>query len=110
MSDFEVDLEALVQAAQSTAEVVQLKKDNDVEDYVPTSDQLRNDIVWDAVDEFQDRWEQGINHMTEDLEEVSGRLGQVATSYFDYDDDALTAMTAVREAVDAIARTHVIGG
>ncbi len=31
--DFEVDLESLVNAAQKTAEVIQLKKDNDVEDY-----------------------------------------------------------------------------
>ena len=42
--DFEVDLESLVNAAQKTAEVIQLKKDNDVEDYVPTLKAVSNEF------------------------------------------------------------------
>ena len=42
--DFEVDLESLVNAAQKTAEVIQLKKDNDVEDY--SSHLTRCRCVW----------------------------------------------------------------
>ena len=91
--DFEVDIEALITAAQKTSEAVQLKKDNDISDYVPTQADLANDIMWSAVDEFQSRWERGINNMTDDITEVAGRLGKVASNYIDYDTKAAQEMS-----------------
>ena len=108
--DFEVDLEALVKAAQTTAEVVQLKKDNDVCDYVPTQDALANDTVWQAVDEFQERWERGINDMTEDISEVAGRLGKVAMTYLDYDEQAAQAVAGVKATIAGLSREPLLGG
>ncbi|MDO5093440.1 MAG: hypothetical protein Q4D79_08465 [Propionibacteriaceae bacterium] len=108
--DFEVDLESLINGAQKAAEVVQLKKDKDVEDYVPTEDALANDEVWEAVDEFQDRWERTINSMTDDIEEVAGRLSKVAANYAEYNTDAEEEMTAVMTAAEALAKTPLMEG
>lgn len=83
--DFEVDLQSLVQAAQGLSETVQLFKDKDVEDLVPTEESLGHDAVWGAVAEFKDRWERGMNNLVEDVEEMSGRLGKVAMNYADFD-------------------------
>mgnify|MGYP000927003318 CR=1 FL=1 len=55
--DFEVDLKSLVSAAKKTAEVIQLKKDKDVEDYVPTESALGHAKLQESVNDFQDRWE-----------------------------------------------------
>lgn len=78
MHDFEVDLVGLAKAAQAAAEAVQTYKDKDVVDHVPTQGDLGHDTVWNAVNEFQDRWERGVNTMCEDISEVAGRLGGVA--------------------------------
>lgn len=91
--DFEVDIEALITAAQKTSEAVQLKKDNDISDYIPAQADLANNIMWSTVDEFQSRWERGINNMTADITEVSGRLGKVASNYIEYDTEAAEEMS-----------------
>ena len=78
--DFEVDLKSLVSAAKKTAEVIQLKKDKDVEDYVPTESALGHAKLQESVNDFQDRWERAINSMTKDLEEISARLSKEAYS------------------------------
>lgn len=83
--DFEVDLEALVHAAQGTAESISALKDKDVEDFVPTESALGHEAVWSAVAEFKDRWERGTHDMAKDVEEVSGRLGKVAMTYGEFD-------------------------
>ena len=83
--DFEVDLESLVKAAQGAADTIQLFKDKDVEDLVPTEDDLGSDVLWGAVEEFKDRWERGTKDMANDIEEVAGRLGKVAMTYAEFD-------------------------
>ena len=93
--DFEVDLESLVKAARGVADTVQLFKDKDVEDLVPTESSLGSDVVWGAVKEFKDRWERGMNHLVGDVEEISGRLSQVAGNYAEFDADGAKAMEAV---------------
>lgn len=91
--DFEVDLEALVKAAQSTADAVKSVRDNDIGDFVPNREALGSEIVWSAVDEFQDRWERGINDLVGDVEEVSGRLGKVAMNYVEFDKAGYDALS-----------------
>lgn len=91
--DFEVDLEALVKVAQASADAVQSVKDHDVSDFVPNRGALGSSIVWDAVDEFQERWERGVNDMVEDIEEASGRIGTVAMNYVSFDDAGYEALS-----------------
>lgn len=95
--DFSVDLQALVTAAQSTAETVQAMKDNDVEDFVPTESSCGSDEVWSAVDEFKDRWERGVNDLCNDVAEVSGRLGKVAMTYAEFDQAGAEQLSAIQE-------------
>ena len=83
--DFEVDLQSLGQAAQSLNESLQLMKDDDVEDLVPSEGDLGSGVVWDAVDEFKNRWEEGLNNLCHDVEEMAGRLGKIAMNYFETD-------------------------
>jgi hypothetical protein len=93
--DFEVDLQSLGKAAQGLAETVQLFKDKDVEDLVPSEDDLGSEIVWDAVDEFKNRWEEGVNNLCQDVEEMAGRIGKIAMNYYDTDQGGYDALHAV---------------
>lgn len=83
--DFEVDLESLVGAAKGAVETIQLFKDKDVEDLVPSEGDLGSDVVWDAVEEFKDRWERGMNNLVGDIEEAAGRLAKIASNYAQFD-------------------------
>jgi hypothetical protein len=104
--DFEVDLPALVRAAQGMTEAVQLVRSKDVHDLVPTTTSLGHSAVRDATAEFTDRWERGVNNLVRDVEEIAGRLGQVAMNYVETDAAGQEALRAVA----AHARTvHVMG-
>lgn len=99
--DYEVDLQSMGKAAQGLADTVQLFKDKDVDDLIPSRADVANDVVWDALDEFQGRWEEGVNNLCKDVEEMAGRLGKVAMNYFDADkaghEKFLAAKTAVAD-------------
>jgi hypothetical protein len=97
--DFEVDLQSLVRAAQGTAETVQLFKDEDVEDLVPSEGDLGSETVWAAVEEFKDRWEEGMNNLVGDVEEMAGRLGKIAMNYAEFDKDGRTRFGGVASEV-----------
>jgi hypothetical protein len=85
--DFEVDLESLVAAAQGMVDTVQLFKDKDVEDLVPSEGDLGSDVVWGAVEEFKNRWELGMNNLKDDMEEAGGRLAKIASNYARFDQE-----------------------
>jgi hypothetical protein len=93
--DFAVDLESLIKAAQGTAETVELFHDKDVSDLVPDQGSLGNDTVWGAVDDFQERWEMGMNNLCKDVEEIAGRLGKIAMNYAEFDKSGHESLTAV---------------
>jgi hypothetical protein len=93
--DFEVDLQSLGKAAQGLAETVQLFKDKDVEDLVPSEEDLGSEAVWDAVDEFKSRWEEGVNNLCKDVEEMAGRIGKIAMNYYETDQGGYDALHAV---------------
>lgn len=93
--DYEVDLQSLGKAAQGLSETVQLFKDKDVEDLVPSKDDLGSDVVWAAVEEFKNRWEEGVNNLCQDVEEMAGRLGKIAMNYYDADQTGYEALHTV---------------
>lgn len=93
--DFSVDVEALVNAARATADSVAFVKDHDVSDLVPGQGGSRQLDRLDAVDEFQERWERGVNDMVGDVEEVSGRIGKVAMNYVEFDQQNGEALVAL---------------
>jgi len=101
--DFEVDLQSLGAAAQGLSETVQLFKDRDVEDLVPTRDALGSDVVWAAVDEFKNRWEEGVNNLCHDVEEMAGRLGKIAMNYHESDRTGFEALQAVATEVARVS-------
>ena len=105
--DFEVDLPALVEAAQGLNDALKLFKDKDVEDLVPTEDDLGNGTVWDAVAEFKDRWEEGMNKLCHDVEEMAGRVGKIAMNYAELDKEGRDAMAKVAATA---AGVQVMGG
>lgn len=105
--DFEVDLQSLGQAAQGLADTVELFKQKDVEDLVPTESDLGSDVVWSAVNEFKNRWEEGVNNLCQDVEEMSGRLGKIAMNYHESDTAGLEAM---RKVAGQVAEVKVMGG
>ena len=93
--DFEVDLESLVAAAKGTVDTVELFKDKDVEDLVPEEGDLGSDVVWEAVDEFKDRWERGMNNLVEDIQEAGSRLAKIASTYAKFDQEGHDKLAAV---------------
>ena len=94
--DYEVDLESMGKAAQGLSETVQLFKDKDVEDLVPSKGDVGSDVVWDALDEFKNRWEEGVNNLCQDVEEMSGRLGKIAMNYFETDKAGYDSLSALK--------------
>lgn len=104
--DFEVDLVSLGQAAQGLSDTVSLFKDQDVEDLVPSEGALGSSVVWDAVAEFKDRWEEGMNNLVHDVEEMAGRLGKIALNYYELDQRGLESLTATAATV---AEVEVMG-
>lgn len=78
-------------------------RSKDAHDLVPTKDQLGNETMWGAVDEFQERWDDGMNNLTGDVEEIAGRLGKIAMNYAEFDSkgheqlaDVAAGMTGLR--------------
>lgn len=106
--DFAVDVQALFDVATKASESIQAMRDNDVVDFVPSEADVGSPVVWAAVDDFQSRWERGINDLVRDIEEVAGRLSKVAMSYAEYDASAketfspvTSGMTGLRVLPDA---------
>ncbi len=104
--DFEVDLESLVAAAQGMVDTVQLFKDKDVEDLVPSEGDLGSDVVWGAVEEFKNRWELGMNNLKDDMEEAGGRLAKIASNYARFDQEGHEKLKA---AASDLAGLRIMG-
>ena len=108
--DVEVDIESLINGSKAATDIVKQKKDHDIKDYVPKENDVANDAVWDAIDEFQDRWERGINDMTDDIEEVAGRLGKVAMNYAEFDNKAKERMQKFVDATGRLETSNLLEG
>jgi hypothetical protein len=102
--EFGVDFESLMTAASGLNDTIEALKKKDVEDFVPTSAMLGSEEVWSAVEEFKDRWEEGLNNLSEDVSNMAGTLGQVAGNYATLDSDGADLMKG------ALAAVRDIGG
>nr|WP_260174025.1 hypothetical protein [Nocardioides albus] len=80
-------------------DTIEALKKKDVEDFVPTSDMLGSDEVWSAVEEFKDRWEEGLNNLSEDVSNMAGTLGKVAGNYAELDSEGADLMKGALAAV-----------
>lgn len=108
--DFEVDLQALYTAADEARKVIELKKEHDIEDFVPAAADLASSELAAAFDEFQSRWERGINNLTDDLEEAAGRLAKVTKTYMDFGMAAAEAATEFENSAIALSDSPLLGG
>jgi hypothetical protein len=97
--EFGVDFESLMTAASGLNDTIEALKKKDVEDFVPTSDMLGSEEVWSAVEEFKDRWEEGLNTLSEDVSSMAGTLGSVAGNYAELDSDGADLMKGALVAV-----------
>lgn len=107
--DFEVDLESMANAAKGIADASKLFKDQDVEDLIPDEGAVGHSAVWDALDEFQERWERGTQNMLEDVEEVGGRLAKITMNYLEYEQNAGKLLQPLEGQFQAL-RIHGVGG
>ena len=100
--DFEVDLQSMGKAAQGLNETIQAFKDDDVDDLVPGKGDVGHDAVWSALEEFQGRWEEGINNLCHDVEEMAGRLGKIAMNYYETDKAGYDALSALNSTIASV--------
>ena len=56
----------------------------------------------DALDEFKNRWEEGVNNLCQDVEEMAGRLGKIAMNYFETDKAGYDALSGLKGTIAAI--------
>lgn len=100
--DFEVDFESLINAAKGTSEAIQTFKDKDVVDLTPMRHDVQSDTVMAAIDEFNERWEEGMNNLMEDVGEIAGRLGKCASEYAKFDEEGNTKLKALVSTMQAL--------
>ncbi len=100
--DFEVDLESMGKAAQGLGDTVELFKAKDVDDPVPSQDDVGSDVVWAAVEEFKNRWKEGVNNLCHDVEEMAGRLGKIAVNYVEADQAGRDVLRGLSSTVAAV--------
>ncbi|MDO5094090.1 MAG: hypothetical protein Q4D79_11870 [Propionibacteriaceae bacterium] len=110
VQDFEVDYGALKEIAQKIGEIVQLKPDGAVGDFLPDGAQLAHDALLEVVEEFQGRWEPASVSMIEDIQEMAARLGKIATNYATYDAAVEQKVAAICDAMDSLPLSPLMGG
>lgn len=100
--DFEVDLQSMGKAAQGLNDTIQVFKDDDVKDLVPSEGDVGHEAVWSALDEFQGRWEEGVNNLCQDVEEMAGRLGKIAMNYYETDKAGYDSLSALKSSISSV--------
>lgn len=102
-NDFRVETASLASLASELEFLVGDQWRFDVEDFLPARCEVTDEEVWDAVSVFRDRWELGMNALSEDLAQVSERVSAVAGRYIEFDQTATDAGRRALEAVHAAA-------
>ena len=105
--DFEVDHGALKAAAQQIAETTQGAKGASIGGCVPAGQDLANDGLAKAVDEFRDRWERATASMTEDVDEMAKRIEGIAAKYATYESAVEKKVNALKGAMDSSSGSGV---
>ena len=78
---FRVDIRALVEAAEGVNGVILDLKDNKVSDIGGPKADYGNGTLAGTVSDFCNRWEIGVQNLTNDASQVAGRLALSATTY-----------------------------
>jgi len=82
MSDgFEVDLAALVQASEGVNGAMSDLQNNKVSDIGGSEAEYGDDALAGTVSDFCGRWEIGVEHLTNDAQQVASRLTRSAATY-----------------------------
>ncbi|WP_379604631.1 hypothetical protein [Quadrisphaera sp. GCM10027208] len=102
LSGFGVELDALITAAEGIVAAVQQFKDEDVNDLLPVRAAAGSDDLAAALDEFDDRWERGVNNLMEDVAEVGGRLAETAMEYLEAERRVAARFAALGERIEQI--------
>ena len=105
--DFEVDHGALKTTAQQIAETTQAVKANGIGSCVPAGQDLANDGLAKAVDEFRDRWERATASMIEDVDEMAKRVEGIAVKYATYEAAVEKKVNALKAAMDSLSGSGV---
>ena len=101
--DFEVDHGALKAVAQQIGETTQGAKGTSIGGCVPVGQDLANDGLARAVDEFRDRWERATASMIEDVEEMAKRVEGIAVRYAMYESVVGKKVNALKGAMDSLS-------
>ena len=101
--DFEVDHGALKAAAQQIAETTQGAKGTSMSSCVPAGQDLANDGLAKAVDEFRDRWERATASMIKDVDEMAKRIEGIAAKYATYESAVEKKVNALKAAMDSLS-------
>lgn len=105
--DFEVDHETLKTTAQQIAETTQLTRGASISGSLPAGQDLANDGLAKAVDEFRDRWERATTSMTEDVDEMAKRIEGIAAKYATYESAVEKKVNALKGAMDSLSGSGV---
>jgi len=108
--DFEVDHETLKTTAQQIAETTQGAKGTSMSSCVPAGQDLANDGLARAVDEFRDRWERATASMIEDVDEMAKRVEGIAVRYATYESVVGKKVNALKGAMDSLSGAPLMGG
>ena len=101
--DFEVDHETLKTTAQQIAETTQGAKGTSIGGCVPAGQDLANDGLAGAVDEFRDRWERATASMIEDVGEMAKRVEGIAVRYATYESVVGKEVNALKGVMDSLS-------
>lgn len=85
---FRVDLSALADASEGVQATIEAMGQRKVGDIDAPSDAFGHDRLAETVADFCDRWNEGVNNLVEDAEEISGRLAQCLQDYRQTDEAA----------------------
>lgn len=108
--DFEVDHGALKTTAQQIAETTQGAKGTSMSGCVPAGQDLANDGLAKAVDEFRDRWERATASMIEDVGEMARRVEGIAVRYATYESVVGKKVNALKRVMDSLSGVPLMGG
>ena len=100
MDGFEVDLVALRQVADGMSGAVSGFGAHRVRDGIPGADAIAHDELTEALGEFAERWERGIDVLRADGEQFGIRIADTADAYEQADQQAAGLFTAILRRLD----------
>lgn len=82
---FHVVGQALADAADGVSRLMAALDEHDVDDIDCDKAAVGHDELAATLEDFCDRWQRGVDHLTEDGKELANRLVETANNYFGVD-------------------------